>query len=121
MSVCLHAPVTENPHVDVFLAPQSTFGDDDRILRTWRLMRNPLELKAGETTEAAELASHRGVYARLEGPVQPESVTGIVTPLSRGEGRIILESTSKLILETRWLDGRTAVFQVTPDEFERLE
>ena len=121
ISICRHVPASEIPHIDLFLAPQTDFDDDARILKTWRLSKNPLELDVGEITKARSLQPHRGVYARLQGPVRPKTMNGMVTPLARGEARIKEDSQPGLILEVRWLDGVAARYLITSDKFERLE
>ena len=120
ISICLHAPTTGKPHVDLFLAPQSNFEDEERILRTWRLMKNPRELEIGERIDATPLQAHRGVYARLEKPIRPKSVSGLVTPLARGEARVRTESQTSLVLEVRWENDPQAEYLITPDMFERV-
>ncbi|MAB27715.1 MAG: hypothetical protein CMJ53_00265 [Planctomycetaceae bacterium] len=120
ISICRHVPTMGIPHIDLFLAPQSTFEDEERILRTWRLMKNPRELEIGERIDATPLQAHRGVYARLEKPVRPKSVSGVVTPLARGMARIRKESGTNLILEVRWEDDPQAEYLVTADIFERV-
>ena len=77
-------------------------------------------LKLGERIDATPLKAHRGVYARLQEPIRPESVSGVVTPLARGMARIREETSSRLILEVRWQDGRTARYLLTSDTFERV-
>lgn len=83
-------------------------------------MKNPLELEIGQMIEATPLQAHRGVYARLKEPVRPRSVTGLVTPLSRGEARIKEENPSELVLEVRWPGDLRAEYRLTPDTFQRV-
>ena len=83
-------------------------------------MKNPRELEIGERIDATPLQVHRGVYARLEKPVRPKSVSGLVTPLARGEARVKEESQTCLVLEVRWKDDSRAEYLLTPDMFERV-
>lgn len=83
-------------------------------------MKNPRELEIGERIDATPLQAHRGVYARLEKPMRPKSVSGLVTPLARGEARIKEESQTSLILEVRWEGDPRTEYLVTADIFERV-
>ena len=83
-------------------------------------MKNPRELEIGERIDATALQAHRGIYARLEKPVRPKSVSGLVTPLARGEARVRTESQTSLVLEVRWENDPQAEYLITPDMFERV-
>ncbi len=83
-------------------------------------MKNPRELEIGERIDVTPLQAHRGVYARLQAPVRPKSVSGLVTPLARGEARIKEENQTRLVLEVRWEGDPPAEYLVTPDIFERV-
>ena len=83
-------------------------------------MKNPRELEIGERIDATPLKAHRGVYARLEKPMHPKSVSGLVTPLARGKARIKEENQTSLILEVRWEDDPRTEYLVTADIFERV-
>ena len=120
ITLCRHDLPPEPPHLDLFLGPEGPAGDEDRIVRTWRLSEDPMSLEEGGSYEMTPLPLHRGRYLHLDGPVEPRSIGGTVTPLRRGNYAVEARSDEVLRVTIRWEDGSSGCFELQDQRILRL-
>ena len=112
VALCRHEPPNEPPHLDLFLGPENAdFGDEDRVLSSWRLPTDPRAWKIGSGAPVTSTSSHRGLYARLSEPRTLDGNRGLVTPVASGRAVVRPgDDGADLILEIEWADGPAQVF-----------
>lgn len=121
IALCLHEKPGAAPHLDLFLGPSVPFGEDDRVLHTWRLPRSPMDLSRSESIPIEALGLHRGRYVHLNAPVVPSSGVGSVRPLLQGQAKVTEQAGCVRDLEIRWTEGTTCHLTLAPGELKRLD
>ena len=120
IALCRHELPSGPPHLDLFLGPEGPAGDEDRVVLTWRLNEDPMSLLEEEFREVTPLSMHRGKYLHLDGPVEPRSTQGTVTPLRRGHCTVEEEPDRPLLVTIRWEDGSSGCFELNDQYIKRL-
>ena len=120
ISLCRHDLPSEPPHLDLFLGPEGPAGEDEPVVRTWRLNEDPMSMNEGDAQALVPLHLHRGRYLGLVEPVEPRSTAGWVTPLRRGECNVEEDGDRVLRLTVRWEDGSTGRFELDQERLLRL-
>ncbi|MEE2681812.1 MAG: hypothetical protein VX641_05510 [Planctomycetota bacterium] len=120
ITLCRHDLPSAPPHLDLFLGPEGPAGEDDQVVRTWRLDEDPMSMPDGAVQSITPLRLHRARYLQLEEPAEPRSTEGLVTPLRRGSCHIEHDSDGVLRLRIRWSDGSQGRFQLDLETMQRL-
>ena len=120
IALCRHELPSGPPHIDLFVGPEGAAGDEDRVVRTWRLSADPMNLDEGGSNALIPLPLHRGRYLGLKGPVRPRSVEGTVTPLRNGQCTLLQTADRPDLLTVRWADGSGGCFELHHDRIVRL-
>ena len=119
ITLCRHDLPSAPSHLDLFLGPEGPVNEEEAVVRTWRLNQDPMSMKEGASQPLTPLPLHRGRYLHLEGPVEPRSTDGLVTPLRRGSC-LIEESEQALRFTIRWDDGSQGRFEMDQQRMLRL-
>ena len=113
IALCRHAPPGEAPHVDLFLAPENpAFGEDDRVLGSWRVPCDPRTLAPGTWVDIIPTPPHRGCYLQLRAPRQLDGNRGLLSPLAHGEAAVHWITPRIRSLEIGWSDGSRTLLEL---------
>ena len=120
ISLCRHEIPGTRAHFDLFLGPEGAVDPESAVLRTWRLTEDPTEHGPAEWIDITPLDDHRGAYLELQGPTEPRSARGLVTPVRAGCCTAKEVADRSLVLEVEWDDGSRDQLEINVNRIRRI-